>query len=118
MKNKNKLFLTMVFSFIFLLGCKQPKLITLTKDKLNKHDCEVIFYTDKKFKNINEFEKEIYTSRFKKKYYSTCKCDTIYVDLNDLFDLRKKDSSIYWGTCKTRENQSISKTDSLSNSKQ
>ncbi|UTW67897.1 hypothetical protein KFE94_07225 [bacterium SCSIO 12643] len=81
-----------------LFSCKQPVLLVLEKEhKGMKGVCETIFYTDSVFTEIVDFEVEL--KKQIRKESRRCKCDTMYIDLNDLGNMRHNNPGTYWGIC-------------------
>ena len=94
----NYLFLILLI-VICLISCKSPKLVLATKENTENNNCEVGFITEKKYTDIKSFETE-----FKRKIIqeaNRCGCDTLFIDLDDIFTM--KDPYSIWGVCKSEK---------------
>ena len=86
------LFLCMIF-----LSCKTPVVILATQTNVIGSNCEVGFFSDKKYSDIESFKANFHSEIIKEA--RRCKCDTLIIDLNDIFNMN--DSTGIWGECKS-----------------
>ncbi|UTW66289.1 hypothetical protein KFE94_16805 [bacterium SCSIO 12643] len=83
---------------VALFSCKQPVLLMLDKDNMvTKNACETLFYTDSIYTEIEDFKMEL--KKQIRKESRNCNCDTMYIDLNDLWKMRDNNPGTYWGIC-------------------
>lgn len=101
MKNQFK-YLVIISIFISLVACKSPVVILATEENIKIINCETAFYKEEVssgiFKEYNDIE--IFKSDFRKeiiKQARDCKCDTLYVDLFNTYNVGYKD--IIGGGC-------------------
>lgn len=80
-----------------------PVLITVTENNTKEYDCEVVFFVDEhheyKITDLNIFESQ-FKSRIKKEA-RRCNCDTLFIDINDVFNM--KDSEFIFGGCTSKK---------------
>jgi len=90
-----------------------PTLVTATEENTKEYDCEVGFFVeeikfidlntievkDTKFTDLNTFESQ-FKSKIKKEA-RRCDCDTLFIDINNIFKM--EDSSTLWGVCTSKK---------------
>lgn len=86
-----------LFVCVVFLSCKTPVVILATQTNITDNNCEVIFFTDKKYSDIESFKTDFHARIIKEA--RRCKCDTLMIDLNDIFNMNN--STEIWGVCKS-----------------
>ena len=96
MKLKPSLFI--LATCVGLSSCyvSKPVIMELTKDSKERQGCECIYGVDKHYSSLEEFL--IYNKKdVIKENKKGCRCDTIFMDISDIWNMRKYESLTYWG---------------------
>lgn len=96
-----------IFNYIGLLliaglfACKAPVILEMTEIQKKDNNCEFTIETETYYEDMDSFksnlEKEVYKNSKK------CKCDTVYIDIKDLGNMRDKVKNVIWGVCKSEK---------------
>ena len=86
-------------TFTSIISCQNPVILKRTLKIESDYNCEFtvdskIIYTDMN-SFINDLGREV------KKKSRSCKCDTVYVDIDNMSNMRKKTPDLIWGICKS-----------------
>lgn len=73
-----------------------------TEENFKSKNCDYVYFTDTlKFNDI-----EIFKLKYKQeisKQARGCKCDTVFIDINDVSNSKKMAPRNLWGYCKSRK---------------
>lgn len=95
MKSKDLIFI--IATFVGLSGCSttEPVILELTTNDIRKGKCEFTYGVNKTYTSIDSFIKDNKKEIIKDN--RGCKCDTVFIDINDFGGMLKYDSLTYWG---------------------
>ena len=80
------------------LSCQKPVILKMTNNEKDNYSCEFSIGSEISYDNIDSLKNDLKNDIYKSS--RRCKCDTVYVDIDDLFNLRGKDPYALWGICK------------------
>lgn len=82
-------------------SCKMPVVLVATKENSKNYNCEVDFFTKQPMTNLDtlklKFKHEII------KEAKRCKCDTLLIDFNNVFNAKEEHANNIWGFCKSNK---------------